>query len=170
MKIGLRELHVFITNELPKTLLKQYKKLQILNESDLQYEVAFELRRFLRHDGDKSRLALHNCLSCSGSNGRTYPDVLIMKRNKPWVVIELKEKSQIKQLTAEEEREKIGRQRKTLKAKRGYLIYLGRWGKHRAMHYSKGPYGFWFYEVPATLERDGMPTEKIERNLDSERK
>jgi hypothetical protein len=26
----------------------------------------------------------------------------------------------------------------------------------------KGQYGFWFYEVPATLERDGMPVEEIE--------
>jgi hypothetical protein len=106
---------------------------------------------------------VHGCLPCLNSKTgvKTYPDIVIMHRNEPWVVIELKESSRAKQLTAGQEREKIQHQRETSAAKRGYFLCLARWGKHRTMRELKGPFGFWFYEVPVTLERGGMPTEQF---------
>ena len=53
----------------------------------------------------------------------------------PWVVIELKESGHVKQLTAEEEREKIRRQRETLgsgKQSIEELILSFRLGDNRA--------------------------------------
>jgi hypothetical protein len=163
MKIGLRKLHAFVTKKLPSKLLRRYKNFEILNESDLQFEVTRELRLFLRRDSEKGRLEVHGCLSCLDSKVavKTYPDIVVMHRRKPWVVIELKESGRAKQLTAQQERDKIQRQRVTLSAKRGYFLYLARWGKHRTMRELKGPFGFWFYEVPVTLERGGMSAKQI---------
>jgi len=163
MKVGLRELHAFLTKTLPPRVLRHYKKFEILNETDLQFYVTRHLRNFLRHDDEKGRLEIHGCLSCrdSKSSTKTFPDVIVMHRGRPWVVIELKESSRVRTLTAAEEREKIHRQRHTLKAKHGYLMYIGRWGRHRVLRGRKGPYGFWFFEVPIVLERSGMSKEAI---------
>lgn len=162
MKIGLREIHHFITKTLPERLLTSYGKFRILSERDLQVEVALQLRRFLRHDQDKKRLALHNCLFCKDPH--TYPDIVILKRGEPWILIELKETKKLDGKTARNERRKIRLQRDRLPtAKRGYLLYLARYGKHRVLLGKKGRrYGFWFYEIPVTLERQGeMPKEEI---------
>lgn len=120
------------------------------------------LHNFLRNDSEKGRLEVHGCFLCLDSgSAKTYPDIMIFHRGEPWVIVELKEQKQVKQLTKEEEREKIRRQRETTKAKRGYLLYVGRWGRHR-LRGAKGEFGFWFYEIPITLERSGMPEDKIQ--------
>lgn len=163
MKIGLQRLHHFLTKKLPPKIMVHYRNFDILNESDLQFYVTYYLKAFLRKDDEKGRLDLHCCLHCFDlkSGRKTYPDILIKHRGKPWVIIELKESSQVKKLTATEERQKIAHQRKTMEAKRGYLMYVGRWGKHRLLRGRKGPYGFWFYEVPIVMERYGTPDDKI---------
>lgn len=165
MKIGLREIHSFIVTKLPPVILRRYKNFEILNESDLQFEVRRELVRFLRKDGEKGRLTIHGCFFCSDSKSgsKTYPDILIMHRSKPWVLIELKEAGTVKQLTAQQERNKLHAQRRTVKAKRGYLLYVGRRGKGLLLKGRKGRYGYWFFEVPAVLENEGMNRDEIKQ-------
>lgn len=172
MKIGLRELHSFLVGQLPDLILNHYSKFHILNESDLQFYVTRYVSKLLQKDKEKGRLELHGCLSCSDtrSGKKTFPDILVFHRGNPWVVIELKEGRRVKKLTAAEERAKIFHQRKSLNAKRGYLIYVGRWGKHRLLRGRKGPYGFWFYEVPIVLERVGVAKETIKQFEDEFRR
>jgi len=160
MKIRIRELHTFLTNELPPHVLSRYKRFKILNEADFSREVTSRIARFLRRDDDPARLSVANCLYCEPSN--TYPDIVIRKREKPWVIVELKEKRRLDAAMMAAEKSKMLRQHDALRTtKRGYFMYLARFGKHRQMK-TKGVYGHWFYEVPITLERNGnMEVEQI---------
>jgi hypothetical protein len=160
MKIGLRNLHAFIVKKLPGRLLRRYKRYEILNERELEFLVSKEIKRFVRQDDEKGRLSVHNCLFLKDS--RTYPDVIVMKKGKPWIVIELKEKGNIQEVTVFDERAKILHIKEHSGLKRAYVMYIGRWGKHRKIGGPKGEFRHWFYEVPITLERAGMPPRKID--------
>jgi hypothetical protein len=130
----------------------------------LQYEVKRQLKLFLRHDDEKGRLSVRDCLYCKGL--QTFPDLTITKRQNPWLILELKEKRRLNLSTAIEERQKINRQLEAMNAKRGYLVYVARFGNRRVLRGPKGPFGFSFFEVPITLERAGMSKPEI---LDFER-
>jgi hypothetical protein len=68
-----------------------------------------------------------------------------------------------KDLTAQQERNKLRVQRRTVKAKRGYLLYVGRRGKGLLLKGRKGRYGYWFFEIPAVLENDGMKRDELKK-------
>jgi len=151
MRIGIRQVHQFLTQEMPRRVVIRYRNLKILNESDFSREATNRIAKFLRQDSNPKRLSVSNCLYCKPS--KTYPDIVILKRNKPWVIIELKEKRKLDAATLASEKSKMLHQHEALRTKRGYFIYLARYGKHRLLR-RKLEYGYWFYEVPITLERN----------------
>jgi hypothetical protein len=156
MKIGIRDIHRFLTDVVPQEVIGRYRKFKLLNESDFSRDLTNRISRFLKREDDPTRLTVTNCLYCEPSN--TYPDIVIRKRNKPWVVIELKEKKKLDAATLEAEKSKMLRQHKALAiTKRGYFMYLARYGKHRLLK-NKKEYRYWFYEVPITLERNAKMT------------
>lgn len=161
MRIGIQQVHRFLTLEIPHRVVIRYKNLKILNEADFSREATNRIARFLRQDDDPKRLSVTNCPYCMPS--KTYPDIVIWKRHKPWVIVELKEKRRLDTVTLASEKSKMLRQHKALRTtKRGYFMYLARYGKHRLLRH-KQEYGYWFYEVPITLERNaGMSPGEVE--------
>ena len=156
MRIGIQQVHQFLTLEIPRRVVIRYKNLKILNESDFSREATNHIAKFLRQDDDPKRLSVTNCLYCKPS--KTYPDIVISKRQEPWVIVELKEKRRLDAVTLESEKSKMLRQQEALRTtKRGYFMYLARYGKHRLLR-QKQEYGYWFYEVPITLERNACMT------------
>jgi hypothetical protein len=159
MKITLRSIHKFVTSLLLREILKKYVGKQILNESDLQFEVRSLFRQFLERD---KRLTIHGCISCSDANvGRkTFPDLLIVKSGEPWIVIELKEQGSVRQATVTRESEKIRAQLLFMgkSAKRGYFIYVSRRGNRLPSRIAQG-----VYEIPITLSAAGWESDQIKK-------
>jgi hypothetical protein len=155
MRIGIPQVHRFLTKDVPPRVVTRFREFKLLNESDFSREVTNRIARFLKQDDDPTRLTVTNCLYHQPS--KTYPDITIRKRNKPWVIVELKEKRKLDTRTLESEKSKMQRQHRILGTKRGYFVYLARYGKHRLLR-NKEEYGYWFYEVPITLERNANMT------------
>jgi len=99
----------------------------------------------------------------------TYPDLVIFKRQKPWVVIELKEQRQLSRVAAQKEWLKLIKARNALHPKRGYFIYVARKGSRKVLSGPKGDGARFFFEVPIVLEHVWTPAKidawKIERRL-----
>jgi len=91
---------------------------------------------------------------------RWFPDVVVLKDRKPWVLIELKESRRLGH-AALRERSKLETMRKKLMASRAYLLHIGRRGAHKALRGAKKSYGYWFFEIPISLERAKVPLESI---------
>ena len=152
MKPGIRDLHRFVRGNFKRQLLTRYKKLMILTEADLQ-AYAFELlRKFFRlRDPMKKRFRVLNKPYFREIN--MYPDIAVFKRGRPWVLFELKERSNLSPRIAGEEREGllIARQKLDPPPRRGYLLYVARAGKKRALKGPKGEAARYFFEVPIVL-------------------
>lgn len=83
---------------------------------------------------------------------RVHPDIVVFRRRKPWVVIELKEVKRLKLKSALKERERFLETRQAFKAKKGYLIYVARYGEDKVIRGPKGPAAKFFFEVPIVLQ------------------
>ena len=66
----------------------------------------------------------------------------------------------MKRESAGREFEKLLQAKKVLRPKRGYLVYVARQGKRRAIGGPKGEGGRYFFEVPIILERK-MTSEQV---------
>ncbi|WP_348262856.1 hypothetical protein P8935_24075 [Telmatobacter sp. DSM 110680] len=75
-------------------------------------------------------------------------------------MIELKESRIMRVQAAEKERNKLLHAKSVLHAKRGYLIYVARYGRERVIRGPKGEAGRYFFEVPIVLEQR-MPKAKV---------
>jgi hypothetical protein len=89
---------------------------------------------------------------------RIHPDVAIFKGRKPWVILELKERMKMTLASAKKEQERLISIKKRLSSrklspKRGYLIYLVRFGMGTLVHGPKGPGARFFYEIPISLQQ-----------------
>jgi hypothetical protein len=75
-------------------------------------------------------------------------------------VIELKEGRSLPEERASTEREKLLKAKGVLKAKRGYLVYVARYGESRALTGAKGDSAYYFFEVPIVLWKGKSEADK----------
>jgi hypothetical protein len=168
MKLGIRAIHNFIKGGFRRNILKGYQGHEIVTEGDLQAFTWVLIRNFLRkYDPTNERLRVLNKPYLRDLSA--FPDLVIFKRGKPWIVIELKEQRQLTAATAEKERDKLVRARKVLQAKRGYLIYVAMKGERKAYTGPKGEGARFFYEVAIILEH-GWDKEKVDSWREERRK
>jgi hypothetical protein len=156
MKRGIKQLDRFVKQDLPKLLLEPYKRHEILSEADLQ-AIAYQLVAdyLIQQDPNRQVFQVFNRLYLK--DVRIHPDIVIFKRNKPWVLFELKERR--RRLTvrvATKERERLIKAREILrqgglKARRGYLIHVAPFGDRRVLLGPKGRGARYFFEVPILL-------------------
>lgn len=83
---------------------------------------------------------------------RIHPDIAVFKRTKPWVLLELKERRRLTERSAQKEGARLIEAKKLLRPKRGYLLYVARYGKGAVLRGRKGPGTKYFFEVPITLQ------------------
>jgi hypothetical protein len=85
----------------------------------------------------------------------TYPDLVVFRKKVPWAVVELKEGRRLMAVQASRERKKLLRAKKKLSPKRGYLVYVTRYGDKRVLLGPKGRGSHFFFEVPIVLMQNG---------------
>jgi hypothetical protein len=133
-----------------RSILKSYKACQILTEGDLQSFAWYRIRQFLKKAKGTTEFRVLNKPFLRESH--TYPDLVVFRNGKPWAAIELKESKRLPEKTAEKEREKLKLARKAYSSlKRGYLVYVARYGDKRTLHGSKGENAYYFSEVPIVM-------------------
>ena len=89
-RLGIREFNKYIRKELKKEILDSYLHYQILSEADLQYQVCKLISSFLnKYDKEWMKYKVVNKPYLKGLG--IHPDLIVFRREKPWVVIELKE-------------------------------------------------------------------------------
>jgi hypothetical protein len=153
-KLSIKEFHIFMRGAFKDSIEHLYKSHHIFCEADLQSFAWWEIKTFLEGQNCKEKTPgkfrvlnkpyLRNC--------RTYPDLVVFRHRVPWVVIELKESRILKESSAQKELDKLLQFKKTLPAKRGYLVYVARSGPRRAISGRKGEGGRYFFEVPIILD------------------
>ena len=157
-KLGIKEFHKYMKNDLSKEILKRYESFLILSEADLQSHVWQILSEFFRKI--ESKPGLHKILNKPYLEELDlHPDLVVFRRNKPWVIIELKERKRLKQRTASKEFQRLIKAREHFKSKhdyklkRGYLLYVSRYGGEKVLSGTKGKGARFFFEIPIILER-----------------
>lgn len=150
-KIGILAFHKFLKNELRVEVLEKYWNYHILSEADLQSVVWHLISTFLsRHDPDGRRFKVLNKPYLRGL--RIHPDIVVFRRRKPWVVIELKERKRLSPRSANSERDRLLKSRRLFGARRGYLIYVARYGDEKLIRGRKGAAARFFFEIPIILD------------------
>jgi hypothetical protein len=116
----------YVKVTLRKELLCRYKRLEILCEADLQAIVWRSMCRFFRTTANPSlyQVANQRYLKDIG----TFPDILVLRKQKPWACIELKEKAYFHAPWIKSDWIKLIDDQEKLGARRGYFIYLARKG------------------------------------------
>jgi len=155
-KLSIVQFHHFMRGKFTESVHRAYESHQILCEADLQSFAWHEIRKFLSKNGEASgkfrilnKPFLREC--------KKYPDLVVFRKNKPWVLLELKESKYLPEKVASGERDKLLEAREELgkKPKRGYLVYVARYGNRRTLHGPKGPGAHYFFEVPIVLAKKG---------------
>jgi hypothetical protein len=151
-RLSIKDFHNFMRGPFAKSIERAYKSHHIFCEADLQSVAWYEISRFLRrHEEAKGKFRVLNkpfLRDCK----KTFPDLVVFRKRKPWVVIELKESKRLMLASAAAERQKLAEARRVLNHKRGYLVYVARTGERRALHGPKGKNNaYHFLEVPIIL-------------------
>ncbi len=144
----IRRFDEFLTGPFKRSLLQKYKQFQILSEGDLQSNAWLLIRRFIARY-PKEDYTVHNLRYCRATH--SFPDLLVFRRKRPFVVIELKEKRNLSSSVASRDWKKLEKARTKLHAKRGYLVFLGRYGVRRNL---ERPRGKNIFEIAISLETE----------------
>lgn len=152
-KLSIVRFHEFMRGPFKDSIRRVYKSYGIFCEADLQALAWHQVHQFLRRNEEtKGKFRVLNkpfLRDCKG----TYPDLVVFRGKKPWVVIELKESRKLTMASASAEREKLLNARDKLDHERGYLVYVARYGEKRALHGPKGEgNAYHFFEVPVVLK------------------
>ncbi len=150
MKPGIKELHNFMMSDFAKGLRKEYFGFEILSEADLQTVAWRLIREFIDSRGSSRKFKVLN--KPYFKDLRIHPDLAIFYKDKPVVLIELKEGKRLSERTAKKEWKRLIQIKEKTKAKRGYLAYVARWGIGKTLKGRKGKGAKYFFEVPVTLE------------------
>jgi hypothetical protein len=151
-KLSIVQFHRFMRGNFAESIRMAYRTHQMFCEADLQSFAWYEIRLFLKNNEEapgKFRVLNKPFLRQS----KTYPDLVVFRRRKPWVVIELKESRKLTEHSASTERDKLLGAKNILKPKRGYLVYVARYGAKRTLHGAKGKSAYYFFEVPIVLSQ-----------------
>ena len=126
------QIHNFIIKKLVTKLKNDCRKLRILTESDLQGVIYYFLRGYIQKQSKKKVWRILNKPYIRSVKKRkkgkiskigTFPDIVIFQKNRPKIVIELKEAKRIKESSINYDLWKIKRLKKT-GIRRAYLILL----------------------------------------------
>ena len=157
-KLSIKQFHRFMRGKFRQSIERAFTSHQIFCEADLQSVAWRKIKLFLeQHEESSGKFRVLNkpfLRDC-----KTYPDLVVFRRNIPWVVIELKESRVMTQQRAPQERDKLLLAKNLLRPKRGYLVYVARSGERRAIQGPKGEGGYYFFEVPVILDQNMSKTE-----------
>lgn len=156
-KLGIKEIHKFISVDLKSKILEKYKNYEIVSEADLQSHVWQILTKYFADNEEKpGRYKVLNKPYLK--EVRIHPDLVIFRKDKPFIIIELKEWRKPKQEAADKELNRLIEVKKHFienheyKIKRGYLIYLS-WHKiDKIIEGPKGEGAKYFFEIPIVDE------------------
>jgi hypothetical protein len=161
-KLSIKDFHHFMRGPFAVSMSRAYKQYHIFCEADLQSFAWRKIKNFLeRHEEKVGKFRVLNKPYLRDSGG-TYPDLVVFRKKVPWVVIELKEARRLTADIANQEREKLLAAKKLLHPRRGYLVYVARYGSKRAITGPKGDGARFFFEVPIVLQRS-MDLDEIKR-------
>lgn len=151
MKPGIKEFHAFMKGSFSKHIREAYEELRILSEGDLQAQAWFLIQQFFQDCGPtgKKFKVLNKPYF---KDVRIHPDIAVFRRSKPWMLLELKERKRLTERSARKEWNRLIKARKVLRPKRGYLIYVARYGNGAVLRGPKGVGAKYFFEVPIVLE------------------
>lgn len=156
-KLGIKQIHNFISTELPERIFEKYRNYEILSEADLQSHVWDLLSKYFAENEEK--LGLYKVLNKPYfKEVRIHPDLVIFRRGKPFITIELKEWRKPKQESAKRELQRLINAKQHFnehheyKIKRGYLIYLSWYNVGRIIDGPKGNAARFFFEIPIVPE------------------
>ena len=153
MKVTLKDFDKFVKNKLPKYFLHDYLNYKIISESDLQSIVWNYISAFIKENHEKiSDFKVLNKPYLKEL--KIHPDIIVFRKNKPWVIMELKESKKLKPKSAKKERERLLEVKHHFgkSVKRGYLLFVTRYGEEKILRGPKGRGARFFFEVPISLE------------------
>lgn len=164
-RIGIKVVQNFILGTLCEEILKRYKTFQILDEADLQCHVWQILNdHFMNDDITNNMIRVLN--KPYFKEVGIHPDIVIFKRNKPWIIIELKEWKKTKPKSANKEFERIINAKKHFykkygyKLQRGYLLYVARKKEEFEIPLSLKPYKHYIHEVAIIQKFNNLKEQK----------
>jgi hypothetical protein len=148
---GIKEFHEFIFDgEFAKEVRKAYLAYEILSEGDLQALAWMLICEFLKSLHTRANFKVLN--KPYFKDLRIHPDIAVFRKEKPWVLVELKESRRLTQRGAQKEWNRLVLAKKHMRAKRGYLVYVARWGDKKILKGPKGRGAKFFFEVPVILQ------------------
>lgn len=153
MRLGIKGFHAFIKGPFKKRLLESYEKYEICSEADLECHARNLISDFLEEadpEGKRFRVSVKPYFK----DIRIHPDIAVFKRDKPWVLLELKERKQLSEKSARNEQRRLikAQQHCHPRPKRGYLVYVSRYGDKRALSGPRREGARFFFEIPIVLE------------------
>jgi len=160
-QLGIKALNRFLKRELTVEVLEKYWDFQIFSEADLQSIVWKLLSEFITKANSKpGEFLVLNKPYLRGLG--IHPDIVVFRDRQPWVVIELKERRVLEERSARKELRRLLKTRVKLRAQKGYLLYVARYGDGRVLKGPKGKAARFFCEIPIILEAV-RPKESIRR-------
>jgi len=135
--LGIKEIHNFISSELKDEIFERYIHYEILSEADLQAHIWQILFEYFRSKGKKGLFTIHN--NHYHKELRNHPDLVVYRRDKPYIIIELKEWRTVnlnkwstskKRTAANKDIQRLLTAKKhffeqhKIKVKRGYFMYV----------------------------------------------
>ena len=150
MKPGIKDFHSFLSGRFRKSIRENYERYLILSEADLQSHAWSLIAGFFREYYPSSPFRVLNKAYCKDLG--IHPDLAVFKKDKPWVLIELKERRKLSARSASKEWKRLIRARKHLHPRRAYLVYVARYGQPKALAGPKGKGARYFFELPVILE------------------
>lgn len=165
MKPGIKDFHRFLVGDFSKRLREAYEEHQIVSEADLQAFAWSMVRDFLLAFEDGFRFKVLNKPYCK--DVRIHPDIGVFKRNRAWVLLELKERRRLSEHSARKDWARLVAAKRRLRPRRAYLVYVARYGNPSALRGPKGEGARYFYEIPIVLEEywNAARIEKWERHF-----
>jgi len=127
-KTSRRDVQKFIRHSLRPRIAKDLRKLRIVNEAELQTMVYFHLRRYLASDS-RWALRIQPYISKKWGNKKPisyFPDIVLETARKPRIVIELKEKANLRKRTVLFDAKKLYNLKKQKIIRKGFVFYLYR--------------------------------------------
>ena len=139
-------------DEFSKEIRKAYDNFLILTEADLQAHASVSIRKFFdRFNSATQKYKVFNQPQLKVQNIKMYPDIVVFKRRKPWIIVELKEVRELKQRARDKVVDRLEKAKTAFHVKRGYLVWVARYGNERVRA------GRFFVELPITLEQFRLP-------------
>lgn len=158
MSLTLNDMHNYITKKILELIFHDYNEYKIFSEADFQSVLYFHLNSFVEENDKRNNILILNKPFLK--NLRIHPDLLLFKNKKPWVVIEIKEKTKINpNMVKEDDRIIQVKSHNKNCLKRCYFISIAlREDKRIEKSMETSNY---FYEIPISLENNGWGKDEI---------